>query len=91
MGDWEIPNGTANYGDIPSGLYYNHIVVIHVDTEISTVLFEETFTQSRIVLFCLASILFSNDASDQTSLQSECVYLPVRLSSLSYPTLSKLS
>lgn len=34
MGDPEIPRDATNYGDIPLGLYYNHFVVIHVDTEI---------------------------------------------------------
>lgn len=38
MGVLEIPRGAANYGDIPSGLYYNQ-VVFPVDTENGTVLF----------------------------------------------------
>lgn len=37
MGDLDLPRGAANYGDIPSGLYYNHVVVILVDTEIRAV------------------------------------------------------
>lgn len=46
MGALERPRGAANYGDIPSDLYYNQAVVIHADTEICSVLFGETFTQS---------------------------------------------
>lgn len=59
----EIPRGASNYEDIPSGLFHNHIVVI--DTEICTILFRETVTQSLIVLVCKASNVFSGDTWDQ--------------------------
>ncbi len=36
MGDLQILRGAANYGDIPSDLYYNHVIIINVDTEICT-------------------------------------------------------
>lgn len=84
MGDLELPRGAANYGDIPSGLYYNHTAVIHVDTEICPALFRETVTQSFTVLVA-ASV-----TSNQTSLQSTFMYLAVScLSSLSHPPLSR--
>lgn len=74
--------GAANYGDIPSGLYYNHAAVTHVDTEICTVLFRETVTP--VVLVCSASSIFLR-------LQSELIYLAVSLSSLSHPAVSELT
>lgn len=87
-GNLEFLRDPANYGDIPSDLYYNQDVVINVWHTKK----KETFTQSLVVISSAFNFFpLSSVFSFLTGSWRERVYLAVGLSSLSNPTFSNLT